>query len=497
MSDIDSILYEMAETNLREFARVQRRSVSTSIKREAAETYTDSADSFDGWLNITLNLKNGFDFTSTELERTRDQARVAATTNEIAKNILRHVEALLVGKRLLYAVVPFDGNESLKKDTKVSKMLENWRQFCTVNKFDARVRDFAKRAVRDGEAIMRVFRQGGKVPFVRFVDPEHLVDGVDNLGVEVDSKDREKIKAYIYKHPDADDNTRVPAESIIHYKRNVDFETYRGITDFYPVFTNLRRVEKLIQNVSTLTQIQSSIALIRKHKNSTAAKVSQLLSKTNDQALGVTSTGAQFNKRRIGKGLIIDAPEGTEYDYPSMTSDPEKFLKTLDKELSHIAANFVVPVDWLLSHELTEPLLPGSPTVAHWATEQAKLYEVITELFWLVQSLMGIDPDKYRGKYEFMVFGPMLSTSKAVDAARIAQILVQVGAQSPQQISRMFGINYDIARSEIKAHYDNLADGEPIPGSVGATNSNASHNGVSANDGSVKPDNATGGNNNV
>jgi hypothetical protein len=307
----------------------------------------------------------------------------------------------------------------------------------------------------------------------------------------------ESITGYYYKGPDDTTSSKLKAETILHIKRNVPKHILRGVSDFYPIFTNLRRIDKVLRNTSILTQIQSSIALIRKHKGSSQAKVKKLVDGAADTRVRIdAATGSPVRTKRVNAGRIIDAPEGMEYEYPSMSVDPERFLQTLVREMAHVAANFVYPVEWLLCDERSEPLLPGSPTVAHWKAEQTIFYYHIEELFWMVQEMSGINVEAVRDGYEFLIFGPRLSTSKAIDEARIAQILLQVGSSSPQQIARTFGYDYSINRADTIAHYGTLQPGEPAPGSVGAT-TGQSNDGVTSKGGNAKLDNAPGGNTNV
>ena len=481
----------------------KRRTTKGAFK-EASENYADSDEQFDGWLNLSLNTKFGYDFTLSELTAIRKQARTTSVVNEIAKNCLMHRRNLLIGDGLIYEVLktdkaadPLQAARDRLKDSKAKKMMENWNRFRRHNKFDLRLMDAATLSAQDGEYIFRLFKSKD-TPQVRYVDPEFLVSqGAFDLGVQYKPGDVEDIVGYFYKAPDDTGITPIKADAVVHIKRNVPVHVLRGVSDFYPIFTNLRRIDKVLRNTSILTQIQSAIALIRKHENSTQAQVSRLISdKSDGQARVDAATGKAINGRKFNSGTIIDAPKGVSYDYPSMSVDPERFLKTLIREMAHVAANFVYPVEWLLCDERSEPLLPGSPTVAHWKTEQAIFYLSIEELFWKVQGMNGVDVESIREKYDLLIFGPRLSTSKAVDEARIAQILLQVGSASPQHIARTFGLDYAINRADTIAHYETLQPGEPAPGSIGATNG-STHDGTTSTTGNVKPDNAPGGNTNV
>ena len=64
------------------------------------------------------------------------------------------------------------------------------------------------------------------------------------------------------------DGQLVDAAEIQHRKANVDANVKRGLPLFFPVRKNLRRAEKLLRNMSVVAEIQSAIAVIRKHHRS-------------------------------------------------------------------------------------------------------------------------------------------------------------------------------------------------------------------------------------
>jgi hypothetical protein len=476
----------------------------SGVFKEASERYSDSQEDFDGWLNLTLNNNSRvYDFTLDELKLIRNNARIACTTNEVAKNVIKHKRNFIVGDGLLFEVVKTDGNDPIesaktrRNDSKTKKLLENWRDFSQRNKLHDRLLNSVERWFRDGEFVWRLF-DTAEGPVLRFIDPEAVrgTDPKSPLGVISKPGDVESVLGIWYTDPD-NKTTKIGIDKIILAKNNVDFETERGVSSFYPIFTNLRRLEKLLVNVSVLTQVQSAIALIRKHEVASQAQVTKFVNSLSDGVSRTDSvTRRQINGRKYRAGAIIDAPKGVSYDFPAHSVDAKKFLDVCDKELQHVADNFVLPVEWLLSSEPTDPISPGSPVVANFKTEQAEFYGYVEDLFWKVQELYGVNVESIRPKYELLISGPRLAVGKALDEARVAQILLQTGASSPQNIARTFGVDYNISRADTIAHYATLQPGEMAPGSIGATTGQAT-DGVSKKDGGTKNDNAQGGNNNA
>ena len=88
---------------------------------------------------------------------------------------------------------------------------------------------------------------------------ERHADPSASFGIQTDPDDVETVLGYWI------DGRLVDAAEIQHRKANVDANVKRGLPLFYPVRKNLRRAEKLLRNMSVVAEIQSAIAVIRKH----------------------------------------------------------------------------------------------------------------------------------------------------------------------------------------------------------------------------------------
>ena len=69
------------------------------------------------------------------------------------------------------------------------------------------------------------------------------------------------------------DRQTLAASEIQHRKSNVDSSVKRGYTLLFPVRKNLTRAVKSLRNMSISTEIQTAIALIRRHQVATQAAV--------------------------------------------------------------------------------------------------------------------------------------------------------------------------------------------------------------------------------
>jgi Phage portal protein, lambda family len=521
---LDRIMDSTRDTYLESTApgHVVRNSMRKEItKREAANTITakiqDGEENFDGWLPLTANMDRPYAFDLAQMQVIRRETRSVCIGNDIAQNVVKHYQNHIIGDGLIYELVKKDDGTDPKEaavakpDDVVKKMILNWEKFEIANDFNGRLRNVVERALRDGEVPIRFFNgEKGLPPKLRFVDPLFIDPGVatnsNNIydqyekmyGVKTKPDDIEDIIGYWF-NGNLDSAQKqapklIPAENMLFIKRNTDYEFPRGIPDFWSILTQIRRIEKIVTNTSVLVQIQSAIALIRKHKNQTQANVQRFVNGQSDgQNRTDNTTGRSVTARKMRPGMIIDAPDGTEYDMPAAKISTKNFIDAAIQDLGKIAARFVLPLEWLLAKEPTAPLSPGSPVVKNFMSEQAIFFNYVIDIFWRVQTMMGVaDVDTIREQYELVITGPRLAVGKAIDEARVVQILQQTGSISPQTISGMFGVKYAIERANTIRHRNSLQEGEVAPGDLGNTNP-GQNSGLASKKKGTKSDNAPGG----
>ena len=139
------------------------------------------------------------------------------------------------------------------------------------------------------------------------------------------------------------DGELVEAGDVQHRRANVDFNVKRGLPLYTPVRKNLRRAEKLLRNMSVVAEIQSAIALIRKHRGVSRSGVEQFV------AGGADATGHQqhigphaaffairagHDPRRAGRPRVR---------LPATGVDAASFVAVLQAELRAIASRLVMP----------------------------------------------------------------------------------------------------------------------------------------------------------
>jgi hypothetical protein len=284
--------------------------------------------------------------TETQLREIRSECRQLALGNEFAINGHENRISYIVGTGHTYRAVPRDGGHEVLA-AHVQQVLD---AFCAENQWQRRQQEIVRRKDRDGECFLRFFTAADGMVRVRFVEPEQVQtppgesgNPAATLGVVAAPDDVETVFGYWI------DGRWVDAGEVQHRKANVDANVKRGLPLFYPVRQNLRRAEKLLRNMSVVAEIQSAIALIRKHTAGTRTSLQQFAE--SEAEVRVARPGAAAaHYRRYGPGTILDTLAGVDYEFPVAGIDASRYVAVLQAELRAIAARLVMP-EFMLSSD--------------------------------------------------------------------------------------------------------------------------------------------------
>ena len=239
-----------------------------------------------------------------------------------------------------------------------------------------------------------------------------------------------------------------PAE-IQHRKANVDANVKRGLPLFYPVRKNLRRAEKLLRNMSVVAEIQSAIAVIRKHTAATAAGLGQFVANQADLSVTSAATGRTSHFRRYAPGTILDAVAGTDYEFPAAGIDAARYVTVLQAELRAIASRLVMP-EFMLSSDASNAnysstMVAEGPAVKMFDRLQ---HEMLARRYRAVLAgrvvtpwpPAGFRPTRSRS-VEIRGIPPTLAVRDRLKDAQADQILVRNGAMSVQTMAMRNGLD--------------------------------------------------------
>jgi len=302
---------------------------------------------------------------------------------------------------------------------------------------------------------------------VRFVEPEQIYTPKElarnpaaTFGIQTEPDDVETPLGYYI------DGEPVDAAHIQHRKANVDANIKRGLPLYFSVRKNLRRVEKLLRNMSAVAEIQSAIALIRKHRSALRSGVEQFVSDGASVACatGSASAGRTRHLSQYGPGTILDAPSGLEYDFPAAGVNASNFVTVLQAELRAIAARLVMPEFMFTSDasnaNYSSTLVAEGPAVKMFERLQSSLKNDDCRVLWRVidnAAAAGRLPADIRRHVELQISLPSLHVREQLRECQIERIAYEKGILSPQTWSQRLGLDYDQEQKNFAMHKSGAA----------------------------------------
>ncbi|QDV76123.1 phage portal protein [Botrimarina mediterranea] len=420
--------------------------------------YIDPRDAFRGengewWASVggVGTTAASAPFSLPQLADLRQECRRLAVSNEFAINGHENRISYIVGPGHLYQATIRKGVEApVALALEVQAVVD---EFLAENDWHDRQQELVRRLDRDGEVFLRYFDDGRGGTRIRFVEPEQVApprelgdDSPSSHGVLTDADDVETVLGYYI------DGRLIDAGEIQHRKANVDRNVKRGLPLYTAVRANLRRAEKLLRNMSVVAEIQSAIALIRKHRSATRTGVEQFVA---DRSAATRMDGAGRTRRvtEYGPGTILDAPSGLEYEFPATGVDAAGYVTILQAELRAIAARLVMPEFMFTSDasnaSYASTMVAEGPAVKMFGRLQAAMIEQDRRVFHRV-----IDNAVRYGRLsadaaaavELQVTAPTLHTRDRTLEARADEIAYRNGVLSTQTWSQRLGLDYARSR---------------------------------------------------
>jgi hypothetical protein len=295
---------------------------------------------------------------------------------------------------------------------------------------------------------------------VRFIEPDQIAtpreqagDESASFGVQTVADDVESVIGYYV------DEEFVDARDVQHRRANVDFNVKRGLPLYTPVRKNLRRAERLLRNMSIVAEIQSAIALIRKHRGASRSGIEQFVAANADASATNSVSGRTRHFSQYGPGTILDAPSGMDYDFPTRGLDASSFVAVLQAELRAIAARLVMPEFMFTSDasnaNFASTMVAESPAIRMFERLQASLIEQDRAVMWRVVDnavAAGVLPTNVRDQVDIQIIPPSLNVRDPLQQARVDCIAFNKGVLSPQTWSQHLGLDYDQEQKNLAVH---------------------------------------------
>jgi len=388
-----------------------------------------------------------------ELARIRNESRWFATYHPFAVSALENRASYVVGSGHSYTVRPkpkadINGDilEAIEREITEFRELNLWQHRQIENQI---------RLDRDGEVFVRFFEVDSRL-VVRYIEPEQVSTppGDKSLfGIITDEQDAESVRGYWVRYDDSHMNwQRIDARDIQHRKLNVDGTLPRGLPTLFAVRANLRRVWKLLRNMTTVASIQAAVAIVRQHGAAPAGSVQQYVSRMAQvpQHPGEDSVNTY---ERFPPGAILDVAPGVDVRFPAEGINVGNYVSAIQAELRAIAARLAMP-EYMLSGDASNAnysstLVAEGPAVKMFERLQSQM------IWWDSQVLMrALEVAERAGRLpagvsKQVVIDAEAPTTMARDRLKEAQadqILYTLGIVSPQTLAARHGFDFNQER---------------------------------------------------
>ncbi|MDO4574039.1 MAG: phage portal protein [Planctomycetia bacterium] len=380
------------------------------------------------------------------LAEVRESCRHLALTNEFAINGHENRISFIVGSGHLFHVEPKPGHAV--SESELARAREVLETFLEENRWYERQQEIVRRKDRDGEAFLRIFSGSDGSTRIRFVEPEEVEtpaglrddgDTSSRFGIRTFRRDVESVVGYWIG------GSFVRADEIQHRKANVDFNVRRGIPVFYPVRKNLRRAEKLLRNMSVVAEIQSAIAIIRKHNVSGRSGVENFVRAETDYTASQGNRPTYF--RQYSPGTILDTSAGIDYQFPVAAIDATRYVAVLQAELRAIASRLVMPEFMLTSDasnaNYSSTMIAEGPAVRMFQRLQQEMIRDDVRLMRRVlqnAAVGGVLEESTPERLVVRITPPGLSVRDRLQEVQADKILVELGAMTVPQLAARHGV---------------------------------------------------------
>ncbi|MBA3315050.1 MAG: phage portal protein [Planctomycetaceae bacterium] len=379
----------------------------------------------------------------------RTQARQLVIENPHARNVLRLMEAYVVGPDCrVSAMVEASDHEAASTADRL------WRRFLAANCRHFSYREFARRTWRDGECFVRHFPRAQWPPVVRFLDPETIgstPEAPESSGVITDLDDAETVVAYLLiDQATGELREAIPAGEVLHAKINADSNEPRGTTLFAPLIAPLTQYERWLDTELVARKLQASIVLWRKVSDGPTASFGS----TADDDLAIEAA----SRERFHAGSILTTSASTDLQFlqpPSHIRDSAPLGRMM---LLSAAAGAGLP-EYMLTGDASNAnyastMIAEGPAVKLFQSEQ-KFFAVELSRLWrwvMAEAVrLGQLPAGFLDSAEPDWAFPTL-VARDRPRERYADVrLVQAGILSRSEIARRENVDPSMMRAELAA----------------------------------------------
>jgi DNA topoisomerase IB len=421
-----------------------------------------------------------------QLRAIRAESRALAQINPFCIGAQRNRIDYTVGSGHKYKCAPINEDE-FDTPEEANELLSDCRnvidEFVTLNRWPVRQAETIVRLDRDGEAFRRFFidEKEGQL-HVRFIEPLCIQDvGLPGTWFGIEFKrydngyDMETPTAYYVKDIRAlgeavGEPVKVDASEVQHLKANVDLCSPRGLPTWYALRSHFDRAMRLLRNINSVAEVQSSIAMIRKHVGATRDIVQQALAK--DAATVVGGDGGQGrpdNVKRYLPGTALDIPETVDVMFPQAGIDIGRYVAGVQAELRAIGSALAMP-EYMISGDssnanYSSTMVAEGPAVKSFERMQADIIDadlVVIRLALKVAAVAGRLPENVLDLIKVEAEPPIIKHEDRQAETESDQMLVNGKVMSRDTWAARNGLEYEDESNKIDLEVSHRPENEPM-----------------------------------
>lgn len=378
-------------------------------------------------------------------------------------------------------------------------------------------REINRRSRRDGEALLCLELVDGWQCEARFAEPSQLTEPAGPRPIEdwlagsgvvpcdsfvsswtfgVHTRDGRHDRAYGYHfvwNPSGTEWDYYPEARVAHFKRNVDADVKRGVSDFDVIGEFISASEKLLRNTAGGSAIQAAIPFIKEFIQET----------TKDQVNDIKAAGAvrrsiataegrrEVYQQHFRPGTIPHIRGASYKDGPGGTNRVDGFVAALQACFRYMGTRWQIP-EFMISGDASNAnyasaLVAESPFVKAREADQLVFSGEFRSLLWKVIRLAYDGGFFSRFNLRFAelqeaiylkIDPPSVATRDRKADVDADKVLVDSGAMSVRTMAANAGLDYDAevdagAKPAAPVAFGGLAGSGGLPGASAANPADA------------------------
>lgn len=424
--------------------------------------YSQSAFDRGSWGPATIwQRKQGRNYplfrTEQELALLRFPSRYLCGTNNYAIGMVNGLLGYILGSGITYRVGVKAGQDAKANADLVRSVQEVVDLILDENEWYGGempgLEDEATwRSFEDGEFIVLSFPLNNGMTQWRFAEPEQLTQppGSDadewSFGVHTRKADiQNPIGYYIAWNENTADGDELPADRVLHFRRNAKRTVKRGLPEFtFDTQDAVDEAAKLRSNMSEAAAQQASIVAVMKFKQGTQSEIQAVATGESDYwAPDPYRDGNQIGIRKSRRGTREYLPDSQEYTSGPAATNAEAHATVLSLLLRSVCVRWNMP-EWFGSADAGQTNRANGMTaerngVNRIIREQRRYCAAYRRLVWQavehycrVRGVAGKTWEEVDGLLDLRAVAPEPVSQDPLTAAQVAAIEIPLGVNSRQ-----------------------------------------------------------------